>query len=29
VMAGSHGVERIDLKGPSFCPECRGRIVDL
>jgi archaemetzincin len=26
VMASSHGVERLDVKGAEFCEEC-GRVV--
>ncbi|MBI4863916.1 MAG: archaemetzincin family Zn-dependent metalloprotease [Candidatus Riflebacteria bacterium] len=29
VMAASHGVEWIDLKGSSFCPGCRERVLEV
>src|SRR3990170_6385651 len=27
VMASTHAVERIDVKGPEFCPRCQQRIL--
>jgi len=27
VMASTHAVERVDLKGPEFCPRCQQRVL--